>query len=70
MVSAVIGTLPHQVSHLYNLPCVDALFRLISVDTFVFKSLSICFHNTIEISLKMMLLRTSTIYIVIPSPAV
>jgi len=46
MVSAVICMSPRRVWHLCNSPCVYALFRLISIQGYAFKSPQICFWGT------------------------
>ena len=46
MISAVICVSLHWVWHLYNLPCASALFWLISIARYVFKSPRICFWGT------------------------
>ena len=46
LISAVICMSLHGVWHLCNLPCVYALFWLVSIASYVFKSPSICFQGT------------------------
>jgi len=46
MVCAVICMSTRWVWHRCNLPCVNALFRLISIATYAFKSPWICFWGT------------------------
>ena len=66
MISAVICMLLCGVWNLFNLPCVYALFWLISIPSYVFKYPRICFQGTLWN--KLWRCCSLTFYIVTPGP--
>ena len=63
MISAVICMSLRGLWHFCNLPCVYALFWLVSIASYVFKSPSICFQGTININREDIVYLHSVVYL-------